>query len=328
MSGRVLGGACALVIAALLGLSLSAAGAAGCDRWTGAMSESWSTAANWTAGVPTANTAVCISGSAHDPNVTVARHVVAGSLSVGAKATLTIAAKARLSVSQTAQVAGALALGATNSVVRATSLSVAHTGALSGVGSVHGSVDNAGSVTVVDGASGVPLRISGHYRQRPSGTILFRDEGGSFTQLRAGSASLGGGLELLILDALVPGTKYKVVSATALNGKFARVVPGYVVRYNGAVATVVVTSQIKLSKTSVVPGEHLTVSGAGFGDLGTVDLHLDGPNGAVLGSSYITSVGTFDATATIPGHISHGHHAIVAVESPHGYTARAAFTVS
>ena len=126
----------------------------------------------------------------------------------------------------------------------------------------------------------------------------------------------------------MPGSKYQIVSSTALKGKFARVVPGYVVRYKRGVATVVVTSQIKLSKTSVAPGGHLSVSGAGFGDLGTVELHLDGAKGAVLRSGYITSVGTFDATAKIPTHISRGRHAIVAVESPNGYMARAAFTVS
>src|SRR6202035_106656 len=176
------------------------------DQWTGAASEKWGTGANWTAGVPTANTDACIARSAHDPNVTVAGHAVAAVVDLGAKAQLSIAPNASLSVSHAALLAGTLALGSTSSLVRATTLSVTHTGTLSGVGSVHGNVDNAGSVTVVDGASGVPLRISGHYRQRPSGTILFRDEGGSFTQLRAGSASLGGGLDLLILDALVPGT--------------------------------------------------------------------------------------------------------------------------
>jgi hypothetical protein len=260
--------------------------------------------------------------------VTVAGHAVAGTVSLGANAQLTITSGAVLRVTHAAQVAGMLALASSSALVGAPSLSVARTGTLSGVGAVHGNVDNAGSVTVVDGAAGVPLRISRHYRQRASGTLLLRDEGGSFTQVRAGSASLDGHLDMLILDALTPGTRYTLVSAKSLNGQFADVVPGYVVHYKGGVATAVVRSQIQLSKSSVAPGGNLTVSGASFGYEGAVAFHLDSATGAVLGSSSVTSVGTFESTAKIPGSVSLGRHVIVVVESPHGYTARAPFTVS
>ena len=313
---------------ALLWLSLAADGAPGCDTWTGAASESWGAAANWSGGVPTGHTVTCIPGSAHDPNVAVAGHAVAGTVSLGGGAQLTIEAKGSLSVSQTMQVKGAFALVSPRSLVTTPSLNVTRAGTLSGVGAVHGNVTNAGSVTVVDGASGVPLRISGVYRQRRSATILFRDEGGSFTRLHAHTAMLDGGLDMLILDALTPGTKYRLVASATLKGRFVHVVPGYVVRYRRGVATAVVTSQIRLNRSTVAPGTKVSVSGASFGSLGTVKFHLDGAKGAVLGSSSVTSVGDFEGPATIPKNASPGHHVIVAVESPNGYSARAAFTVS
>ena len=317
-----------LVVGASLSLALAASGAAGCDRWTGARSESWGAAANWTTGVPKASTAACISKNAQDPAVTVGGHAIARSVSLGANAQLTIASGGSLAVSHTVLVAGTLALGSSSALVRVPSLHVARTGTLSGVGAVHGNVVNAGTATVIDGASGVPLRVFGLYRQARGGTILFRDEGGTFTELRAGTASLSGGLNMLILDALTPGTRYRLVTANTLNGRFLRVAPGYVVRYKNGAATAVVTSQIQLSRSSVVPGTRITVSGASFGYGGIVEFHLDSATGASLGSSSPTSVGTFQGKATIPGNAALGRHLIVAVESPHGYTARAAFTVS
>ena len=321
-------GAWMVAIGVLLSFALTANGAPGCDRWTGATSQSWSAAGNWTGGVPSAHTAACISGNAHNPAVTVAGHAVAGTLSLGANAQLTIASRGSLTVSHAADVAGAFSFDSSSSSVTTPSLTIERTGSLSGVGAVHGSVENAGSVSVVDGGSGVPLRVTGLYHQLSSGSILFRDEGGSFTQLRAGTASLGGGLDMLILDALTPGTRYKLVSARTLKGKFTAVVPGYVVQYRSGVATAVVTSQIHLNRSTVAPGGKVNVSGASFGYGGTIALHLDSPTGPNLGSTRSTSVGDFESTVTIPAHTSPGPHVVVAVESPDGYAAKAKLTVS
>ncbi len=259
--------------------------------------------------------------------VTVSGHAVAGAVSLETNAQLTIGPSGALSVSGGVQVAGTLALESSSARVRTPTLSVARKGMLTGVGVVHGNVEDAGAVDVLDGGSGVPLRVSGRYRQRSGATLLLRYEAGTFTQLNAASTSLNGRLDLLILDALAPGSKYTTVSGGPRSGRFAHVGAGYVVRYRAGRVSVIVTPQIRLNRSTVAPGEKITVSGASFGYLGTVTFHLDTAAGPVVGSSNITSVGSFQGTASIPPHASPGLHVIVAVESPHGYRARAAFTV-
>lgn len=321
MAGIAITGVVALLASEALARSVA------CDHWTGATSQRWNVSSNWSAGVPTGTTAVCISAAAGHGSVMLDGKGVAATVSITHGADFAIGSTGRLRVVHRLRDGGTITFAASTAELRTPLATVTPHGTLSGIGAVDGNLDNAGTVLAVDRGTGVPLRISGRYQQRSSGVLLSRDEAGRFVQLHARSASLGGGLELLILDALVPGSKYAIVSAKTLSGRFDQIVPGYVSHYRHGVARVVVTPQITLGRSRVPQGKRVMVSGASFGYEGVVRFRLDHRTGPLLGSGNVTSVGGFEGFARIPPNTPPGPHVLVAVKPPLGYVARARFTV-
>ncbi len=305
----------------------SQAHAAACDQWTGATSNAWGVSSNWSAGVPTARTPVCISPSAQRTEIDVSGKAAAAAVALGRHTQLVIESGARLHAAGGLRIRGTLTFAAPSALVRTPMARIAPGGSMFGVGAVRGSVVNAGTVFAADGGTGTAFRVSARYRQLSSGVLFSRDEGGRFVQLHAAFASLRGRLDLLIEDALVPGSKYAVVSAASLRGRFAHLPPGYVMRYAHGVATAVVTPVIKLGRFHVGQGKRVAVFGASFGDLGIVRFHLDGRNGPLLGSAYVNSVGGFEGFAHIPPSTSLGRHVLVAIKPHFGYVAKAALKV-
>lgn len=322
--------AASLAVAAALALPVvagSPVGAASCDTWTGKASQDWSTAANWSAGVPNTQLVACIPATHGTAVVVASKAVTAASLTIGAGSQMSLAAAASLTTRGAVAVSGTLALIGHTAFVRAPTVSVMHGGTLSGEGQITGNLTNDGSVVVVDSGSGTPLRIRGTYTQSAQASLLSRDEAGSFTQLSAQRASLSGSLNLLILDALKPGTHYTIVNAPSITGKFRQTL-GYVYTYASGRVVAVVTTQIQVSPTRVAAGGHLTIGGASFGYLGAVQLHLDTAKGPVIGSGNVTSVGFFQTVARIPTGTTAGKHKVVAINTAHGFEASAEFTVT
>ena len=196
------------------------------------------------------------------------------------------------------------------------------------MGTVTGSVVNGGWVQALDGASYTPLRVSGTYAQLRSGVLFSRYEGTSFVQLHAGRARLAGRLILLILDALTPGSKYQIVSAHRLSGRFAHLPLGFVMQYSRGGAAALVRSVVTLGRTRVARGQVVDVSGASFGNLGVVKFHLDSRTGPVLGRANVNSIGGFGTPMRLPLHLSLGRHLLVAVKQGIGYRASVGFTVT
>jgi hypothetical protein len=317
------------IIAAVLLVAAVAVGARGraCDRWTGTASRRWNVSSNWSAGVPTSSTAVCISASARRSTVILDRRGAAATVSVGRGSGLSIGTGGRLRAVHGLNVAGTLAFASSTAALRTSLVDVVHGGVMTGVGAVHGSVVNAGAVAPADGGTGVLLRISGNYAQSSSG-VLFSQQQGGFLRVDAGSASLAGRLDLLIEDALVPGTKIEVLSAGKLTGGFAYVTPGYVVHYRGRAVRVVVTPEIRLGRSPVRQGSAVAVFGASFGYGGTVRFRLDNGAGPVLGSANANSVGGFEGFAHVPATTRVGSHTLVATNTSFGYTAKTELTVT
>lgn len=301
--------------------------ATACDQWTGATSDAWNVSSNWSAGVPTPHTPVCISVGAQRTLIDVTSKATAATVALGSRTQLLIEPGAKLHAVQGLRVGGMLTFAASTSLVRTPLATIARGGNMFGVGAVRGSVVNAGTVSAADGGTGTPLRVSARYRQLSSGVLFSRDEAGQFVQLHAGSASLRGRLDLLIEDALVPGSKYAIVSAASLSGRFAHLPPGYAMRYAHGVATAVVTPVIKLGRFRVAQGKQVAVFGASFGDLGIVRFHLDSRTGPLLGSAYVNSVGGFEGFAHIPPGTPPGPHVLVAIKPHFGYVATAALMV-
>lgn len=314
-----------------LGASLATAAggrAAACDQWTGATSTDWAVASNWSAGVPSARTPVCIAAGAGNNSVIVSGKASAATVTLGGKMQLEIGAQGRLRTAGSLRARGTLTFAASSAALQTPSTTIARGGQMVGVGDIQGSVINAGKVFAIDGGTGVPLRISAHYDQLASGLLLSRDEAGGFVELRAGTASLAGRLDLLILDALQPGSKYAIVSSRSLRGRFAHLPPGYVMRYTHGVAAAVVTPHIRLGRSRVGAGTRVAVFGASFGYLGLVRLRLDSRSGVLLGTANVNSVGGFEGIPRIPSDTPPGPHTLVAVKSQAGYTAKARFTVT
>jgi hypothetical protein len=326
---RLIVGAAAAIAAAI---SLLASGArahgVACDQWTGATSDRWNVSSNWSAGVPTKATAVCISSTPSRATILLYGKGVAATVSIQRGMGVWIGPKGKLRAVKFLRVGGMLTFGSATAQLRTPLATITRGATMSGVGTVRGSVVNAGTVDALDGGSGIPLSISGSYRQRSSGTLLSRDEAGRFVQVRAGSASLGGRLDLLILDALLPGSKYAIVYAKTLGGRFEHVVPGYVVHYRHGVIRVVVTPQIQLARNRVKQGGSVAVFGASFGYLGIVHFRLDSRNGPLVGSGDVNSVGGFEGFAHIPPTAPPGRHVLLAVKPIGGYVARARFSVT
>ncbi len=318
------------LIVGVVAFALSAlpAHASGCDSWTGATSERWDTSSNWTAGVPSAASQVCISRSAQRKVVVVGREARAASVSLGHGTQLELMADATLRVAHGVRIAGSLTFERPTARLITALARVVRGGRLAGVGAVTGSVVNAGWVMALDGATGVPLRVSGTYRQLRSGVLFSRDEGTSFVQLHAGRASLAGRLILLILDALTPGSRYQIVSAHRLSGTFAHLPLGLVMDYSRRTATAVVRSVVTLGRAHVARGQVVDVSGASFGNLGVVKFHLDSRSGPVLGSASVNSIGGFETPMRLPLHLGLGRHLLVAVKQGVGYMASVRFVVT
>jgi hypothetical protein len=301
--------------------------AAVCDQWTGATSDAWGVGSNWSAGVPTARTPVCISTGAQRTRIDVTGKASAATAALGAHTQLALESGAKLRVVGRLRIRGMLTFASSSALVRTPMARIDHGGSMFGAGVVQGSVVNAGTVFAADGGTGAAFRISAEYRQLCSGVLFSRDEAGRFVQLHAGSASLRGRIDLLIEDALVPGSNYAVVDAARLQGQFAHLPPGYVMHYTHGVVSAVVTPVIKLGRFHVGQGKRVAVFGASFGNLGVVRFHLDGRNGPLLGSAYVNSVGGFEGFAHIPLGTSPGRHVLVAIKPHFGYVARAAFKV-
>lgn len=301
--------------------------AAACDHWTGATSDAWGVGSNWSEGVPTPQTPVCISAGARSSQVDITSSAAAAAVTLGRHTQLLIESGAKLHVVGELRIDGMLTFAAPSALVRTPMARIDRGGSMFGVGSVRGSVVNAGTVFAADGGAGSALRVSAYYYQLSTGVLFSRDEVGRFVQLHAGFASLRGRLDLLIEDALAPGSKYAVVAAARMKGRFANLPPGYVMRYAHGVATAVVTPQIRLGRFHVGQNKRVAVFGASFGNLGVVRFHLDGRNGPLLGSANVNSVGGFEGFAHIPPGTSPGRHVLVAIKPHFGYVAKAALKV-
>jgi hypothetical protein len=277
--------------------------------------------------VPTRKTPVCISAGATRAQIDVTGKAAAAAVTLGGHMQLVIESGAKLHAVQGLRIEGMLTFAASSALVRTPIAMIARGGSMFGVGAVRGNVVNAGTVFAADGGTGTPVRISARYRQLSSGVLFSRDEGGHFVQLDAGSVSLRGRLDLLIEDALVPGSKYPVVSAGRLRGTFAHLPPGYVMHYAHGVATAVVRPVITLGRFHVRQGRRVAVFGASFGDLGIVRFHLDSRNGPLLGSAFVNSIGGFEGFAHIPPSTPPGRHMLVAIKPHFGYVAKAVLRV-
>ena len=307
---------------------MAAAHGGACDRWTGRTSQLWMVGSNWSDGVPSAGTHVCIDANGHSSTASLDASADVATVTVSPGAQLALWPSARLTLTGAMRISGTLTFSEQGAQIHLPQLTVEHRGSMSGVGEIVGSVVNAGRVLATNGGNGTPLEVSRSYTQLATGLLYSSDERDRFAELHAASASLAGALQPVAVAGLKPRSSYTLITAQQVKGRFSRVMAGYVVRYARDVVRAVVTPEIKLAHASVKPGKAVAVSGASFGPRGSVRLHLNGPTGVQIGSATVDDSGGFEGLARVPRDTRPGRHVLVAVKSPQGYTARATVVVA
>ena len=111
------------------------------------------------------------------------------------------------------------------------SVRVSQGGILYGSGTIHGNVIVGSGGTISPGSSPGILTIDGNYQQDFNGTFLVEiggtDPGTGFDKITAGQASLGGILNIRLVNGFIPsvGQTFRILTADSVSGSFEVVIP-------------------------------------------------------------------------------------------------------